>query len=259
MSPLERTMLDNIGSRATLGVFAVMYFVLGSTASAAAQPARKLNKKRSYRIVQWKDFKEPMFVLFFVFNLLMATCSRLPMMSGPQFSATLGYSMATSSNLLAAVSGVGIVSRPAFGWVADKTGHQNSLAISTGLYALGVFAIWFPAAQHESKALWVFFSVIVGMVNGSFLQFTTSMAQRVFGDEVYYCYSGLFLAARGVGTTIGNPMGGALIARVRDDELRGTDFNRAILFTGFCLTACTICLVCIRWLDARKTGWKLWW
>lgn len=176
---------------------------------------------------------------------------------GPEFSKMLGYGPQVSAGLLAAVSGTGIFTRPMFGLLADKLGHQNMLLLSMAAYATGVFCVWLTAAAYHCKAAWIVFAIICGALNGSFLQFSVSVAQSVFGEELYFSYSGAFVAVRGIGFVIGNPIGGALVKRVRNDAFVGSDFYPLIIFTGLTLAGGTLCLGAIRYLDAKVSGPKL--
>jgi MFS family permease len=248
-------MLHSFKTRMTLGICAVIIFVLGAIASAAAQPARRM-RKRHTQAIEWATFKEPMFLYFMAFNLLVSMSFRAPMAFGPDFSAMLGYDPKISSYLLAVVSGTGVFARPLLAWAADKAGYQNMLMLSMGLYALTSFAVWFPAAAFSCRALWIVFIVICGALNGGFLQLSENVARSVFGEEVYYFYSGAFLAIRGLGFVVGNPIGGALVRKDRDDRLDGPDFYRVIFFTGICLVVGTLCLAEVRRLNAKKGGWR---
>lgn len=157
---------------------------------------------------------------------------------------------------IAIVSAIGIVGRPSFGYVADKIGHQNTFLFGITVCALSTLALWLPAAAIGSKSLWLAFIVLWGLANGSFLQLTNSVSKNLFGDELYYSYSGAFTTARGIGLIVGNPVGGALTRRVRDDELGSLDFYPAIIYAGIALLISSIGVVWVRWLDARRNGWK---
>ena len=56
---------------------------------------------------------------------------------------------------------------------------------------------------------------------------------------------------------IGVPIAGALLSQVVDEDLRGDDFVKPIVYTGVFVTSALLCLMNVRWLDAKKNGWKL--
>lgn len=255
-SPLLSYLLQTVKTRKALGIFATIFLVLGCTAGAVAQPARKV-KTRCTQSVGRKAFQQPMFLLFFLFTFLVSMSFRTPMAFGSEFSKMLGYEPKVSAGILAAISGTGIITRPVFGLVSDKFGHQNMLLLSMAVYATSVFCVWLPAAAYHSEAAWIVFAIICGALNGSFLQFSVSVAQAVFGEELYFSYSGAFAAVRGVGFVIGNPIGGALIKKVRNDAFVGSDFYLMIIFTGVTLTGGALCLVAIRYLNTKARGPKL--
>jgi MFS family permease len=135
-------------------------------------------------------------------------------------------------------------------------GFLNIVILSTGLLAASFFGVWLPAALLSSRNTWIAFNVLMGAVDGTFLQLSTAVAQVVFGEEVYYSVVGPLSVLTGVGFLIGNPLGGRLVKGVPDEPLQSQDFMSVILFSGACLTVATFCSVSIRWLDARKEGWK---
>ena len=253
-SLLQRELLETLGARPALGIIACLYCIFGSLAGIAAQPVRKLNS-RSSDIVGWQALKDPNLGLLILINFFMALTVRVPTTFGPDFSETLGYSTAAASYLLATISGVGILTRPLLGYLADWIGHQNLLTLSTIVNALSVWALWLPAAQVASKSIWIAFVIFWGLSNGTFLQLANSVSKDIFGDSLYYSYSGAITTARGLGFTIGPPIAGAIVKKVRDDELMPSDFSTVIFYSAVLLTTPAICLGLLRWIDCRRNGW----
>lgn len=229
-------------------------FILGAS-SYLAQPPRKC-QRRSTELVGWRTFKNPTFTLLCVVNLIHPLTLAIPTTFGPEFSKAVGYNGKMASIILAASSGVGIPSRFLMGWAADFVGHNNMLLLATTTFGLGTLVLWLPAAQKDSGVAWIIYNIVYGCVYGVFATVINSVQKGHFGDELYYPYNGALTSIRGVGYAIGVPIAGALVSRVKDSALHGSDFERPIAYTGSLLMVSALCLIGVRWLDARKNGWK---
>jgi MFS family permease len=248
-------LLDTIGARKTLGVLAALSFMTLSIASALALPPRKFDK-RSTRIIGWRTFKEPLFTCLFVVNFIHPLTLAVPMAFGPEFAESLGVGFTQASYLLAINSGVGIPSRLGAGALADRIGHQNTLLIATGVYVIATWALWVPSALTNSVGLYIGMSVCHGLINGVFNIVMNSAQKQLFGDEMYYPKNGAMTTIRGLGYVIGVPIAGAMVRKVADEELSGVDFTKPIVYVGSLLTISLVCLMNVRWLDAKENGWK---
>jgi MFS family permease len=223
--------------------------------SYLAQPPREC-QKRMTEPVGWRAFKNPTFTLLFVVNLINPLTVAIPTTFGPDFSKALGYDVRMASIILAISSVAGIPSRFLMGFAADKVGQNNILLVATFVFALSTLVLWLPAAQTGSRAAWITYNVVYGCVFGVFNTLINSVQQGLFGHELYYPYNGALVSIRGVGYITGVPIAGALVTRVRDSKLHGSDFTRPIVYTGTLLMVSVLCLAGIRWHDARKNGWK---
>lgn len=229
--------------------------VIGLVVSFLAQPPRRL-KQRNNHMVNWKTFKDPMFTLFFVANFLHPLSLANPATFGPEFSEALGLSDKMGSILLASVSAAGFPGRLMTGYVSDLIGHQNMLLLATATYAAGVWGLWLPAAVMEKDGLWIGFSILYGMINGTFNTVVNSAQKKLFGDELYYSYNGALTSIRGIGYVISLPIAGYLVKRVQNDELDTEAFTKPIFYTGILLSVSLTCLVSVRSLDAKRLGWR---
>ncbi|KAF1834580.1 MFS general substrate transporter [Decorospora gaudefroyi] len=249
-------LLETIGIRWTLGFLAVISGVVLSIASALALPPRKF-ETRCTHIVGWQTFIDPMFASLAVVNLIHPLTLAIPMVFGPEFAESIGASVTRGSYLLAINSGVGIPGRLCTGWLADKIGHLNMLMFATAVYAIATWALWLSAAMTSNVGLYVGMCVCHGLVNGVFNTVMNSAQKVLFGTEMYYPKIGATTSIRGLAYVIGIPIAGALVSKVADEELQGDDFVRPIVYTGALLTLSLLCLMNVRWLDAKRNGWKL--
>ncbi|KAJ4297901.1 hypothetical protein N0V90_005800 [Kalmusia sp. IMI 367209] len=226
-----------------------------SAASVLAQPPRKC-QRRSTELVRWSTFKDPIFTLLFLVNLVHPLTLAIPTTFGPEFSESLGYNVNMASVFLALSSLVGVPSRLIMGVLADFVGHNNMLFVATSIFALSTLVLWLPAAQASNGPVWIVYNVVYGIVYGVFMTVINSVQKGHFGDELYYPYNGVLTSIRGVGYVVGVPIAGSLVSRVEDAELHGSDFVRPIVYAGTLLTISVFCLAGVRWLDAKKKGWK---
>ncbi|CBX93380.1 hypothetical protein LEMA_P042810.1 [Plenodomus lingam JN3] len=246
----------DIGIRTTLRILAGVSGCLLGLASWLALPPRKY-EKRSMKIIRFHTFKDPLFSFLAVVNLIHPMTLAIPMAFGPEFAEALGVRLTEASWLLALNSGVGIPARFFAGLLADKIGYQNMLTIATAVYALATWALWLPSALLKNKDVYIAMLVCHGIVNGVFNTVCNSAQKQLFGDEMYFPINGAMTTIRGFGYVFGVPIAGALIKRVADDELKGGDFFRPIIYTGGLLSLSIVCLVVIRVKDGQKSGWKL--
>jgi len=248
-------LLEHVGIRITLGILSALSGVILSCASALALPPRRF-VKRSSKIMGWKAFKDPIFASLAVANLIHPLTLAIPMTFGPEFAESLGVGVTQASYLLAINSGVGIPARLGAGALADAIGHQNMLLIATTVYALATWAFWLPSALSSHVGLYITMSVCHGLISGVFGTVSNSAQKQLFGNEMYYPKNGLMTSIRGIGYVAGVPIAGALVTRVADDKLHGEDFMKPIIYTGALLTTSMVCLMNVRWLDAKRVGWK---
>jgi MFS family permease len=252
---LITSLIDHVGTRATLGTLAAFSMITLATASALALPPRKF-EKRSTTIVGWAVFKDPLFTCLFVVNFIHPLTLAVPSVFGPLFAESIGVGLTHASYLLAINSGVGIPSRLGAGALADKIGRQNTLLIATSVFAIATWALWLPSALTDSVGLYIGMSVCHGLISGVFVTVMNSAQKELFGDEMYYPKSGALATIRGIGMVVGVPIAGALVSTVADEELHGVDFVRPIVYVGSLLTISIVCLLNVRRLDAKQSGWK---
>ncbi|KAF2848813.1 MFS general substrate transporter [Plenodomus tracheiphilus IPT5] len=245
-----------IGIRSTLQILGGVSGALLGIASLLSLPPRKY-EQRSTRIVALKTFKDPIFFFLAVVNMIHPLTLAIPMTFGPEFAESVGVGVTKASQLLAMNSAVGIPSRLGAGALADKIGHQNMLMAATAIYAVATWALWLPSALRDDEGLYIAMSVCHGIISGVFNTVCNSAQKQLFGDEMYYPKNGAITTIRGFGYVFGVPIAGALIKRVADDELDGSDFIKPIVYTGVLLLVSLICLTIVRMKDAQRNGWKL--
>lgn len=196
---LTRWLLEHHGTRKTLGVLTGITSGLGITVSLAAQRPRRCAKRQATKMLHWETLKEPKFALLMAANLIHPLTFTTPMMFGPEFSHSLGFTATVASRLLATNSVVGIPGRLGFGALGDRLGQQNMLMLGMAVYTLSSWTVWLSADQTGNKACWITFIVFHGLVNGSYLTMINPVLKGLFGPERYYPINGAFSSVRGLG------------------------------------------------------------
>lgn len=248
-------LLEKVGARVTLGIVSAISFVLLSTASLLTLPPRQF-ERRSTKMVSLGAFKEPLFACLFIVNIIHPLTLAVPMVFGPEFAESLGMTITKASLLLSVNNGVGIVSRLPVGMLSDRIGHQNTIILATSIYALATWGLWLPSALSSNQGLYIGLCVCHGLINGVFNIVMNSVQKELFGDEMYYPKNGAMTTIRGIGYVAGVPIAGALVRNVAETELKSVDFSMAIVYVGALLTISLLCLLNVRRLDAKQSGWR---
>ncbi|RMZ74354.1 monocarboxylate transporter [Pyrenophora seminiperda CCB06] len=248
-------LLETLGIRWTLGILAMLSAITMGIASGLALPPRKFEKRNTH-MIGWKAMRDPLFLSLAMVNLTIPLTSVLPMTFGPVFAESLGFSISKASYLVAINSGVGILTRPGIGWLGDRVGHLNMLMAAIAVYVLATFTLWLSAALVSNIGLYISMCVFHGLVTGVFGILINSAQTTLFGAEMYYPKSGVMTSIRGIGLVISAPIAGSLVSKVSPEDLQGRDFVRLILYTGLMLIVALLALGIVRWLDAKKNGWK---
>jgi hypothetical protein len=157
-SLLITSLLDVVGTRATLGTLAVVRLITLATASALAIHPHNL-AMQSTDIVSWRIFEDPVFTCQFLANLIHLLTLAIPMVFGPLFAASIGVSLTHASYLLAVNSGAGIPARLGAGAFADMIGHPNTLLVATILFTAAIWALWLLSALTNGVGLFIEMSV----------------------------------------------------------------------------------------------------
>jgi MFS family permease len=134
----------------------------------------------------------------------------------------------------------------------------NHLYVQVIISAISPLALWLNA----SHARFVAFVVIYGMVSGGYSALLPTTIVEIYGREQYSSANAAIYFVRGLGALVGAPVAGALLGTQpgkymrKPDELR-TPFNKIAGFDGVLLLIAGVCVVSVRWFDARAKGrWK---
>ncbi|THV04392.1 MFS general substrate transporter [Dendrothele bispora CBS 962.96] len=171
----------------------------------------------------------------------------------------------TSSLFVSINSGVNSISRILMGILADHIGRQNTLVAATFLSSLSVFALWYSPNVNRFIA----FVVMYGIYAGGYNALLPTTIMEVYGVENYKRVNSVMYFIRGLGLIFGAPVAGIILGTHKRGGRgmgmgRGVEFlrkkyNDVVVYDGVLLMAAAVCVVYVRWLDARDKGrwrWK---
>ncbi|THU88506.1 MFS general substrate transporter [Dendrothele bispora CBS 962.96] len=190
----------------------------------------------------------------------------------------------TSSLFVSINSGVNSISRILMGILADHIGRQNTLVAGTFLSSLSVFALWYSPTTSGSSGSggeggdvnrFIAFIVMYGIYAGGYNALLPTTIMEVYGVENYKSVNSVMYFIRGLGSIFGAPVAGVILgshkrgggdggAGLGMGMGRGVEFlrkkyNDVVVYDGVLLMAAAVCVVYVRWLDARDKGrwrWK---
>lgn len=121
-------------------------------------------------------------------------------------------------------------------------------------------ALWLNA----SRVRFLSFVVIYGMVSGGYSALLPTTIAEIYGREQYSSANAAIYFIRGLGALVGAPVAGALLGghpgegeQTRTPAELRTPFNKIAGFDGVLLLISGVCVVFVRWFDARAKGrWK---
>ncbi|KKZ62231.1 hypothetical protein EMCG_03293 [[Emmonsia] crescens] len=262
LSPLTRVLLDTVGVRWCLRILSFANLVITLPIALFAPPSLSATTRPT--LVNMTLAKKPAFILQSVAALLQASGNFVPMTFLPEFSSVVGYSASFGATLLAINNGVNSVSRVLMGHAADQLGRQNTLVLGVIGSAVSVLTLWLIAADDGSKAPWIAFVILYGILAGYNALFPTTITE-LFGVQAYASVNGFLYFIRGLGALFGSPVGGLILGNSRvpsagqdKSQILG-DYRKLIWYDGALLLGSSMCVIGVRGFDAlekRRWIWK---
>lgn len=132
------------------------------------------------------------------------------------------------------------------------------------LSAISVFALW-PSAPRPR---FIAFVVSYGVLAGGYNALLPTTIAEVYGVQHYTSVNGIIYFIRGMGALFGAPLAGVILgshqrglsaSSILDHHVLQTKYNQVALYDGALLLAAGLCVMYVRWSDARYRGswrWK---
>ena len=207
------------GLRHTLTLFGALFGAIGILAalglhkpsSAAASPARTAPTMRDTATDAM--LRAPLFWLMFAMMAMMSTSGLMVTSQMASFAADFGLNQTL-------VLGVAVVplaltldrcanglTRPFFGWISDRIGRENTMALAFGLEGLAM-TLWMLTLRQP--VAFVLLSGIVFFGWGEIFSLFPSTLTDSFGTRHATTNYGFLYMAQGVGSILGGPMASLL-------------------------------------------------
>ncbi|XP_060518855.1 monocarboxylate transporter 12 [Cylas formicarius] len=173
-------------------------------------------------------FKDPIFIIFSVSNLLTSIGFNIPYVYLVPKGMELGMSVEKAGILISIIGIANTVGRIVLGYISDKPWIDRLQVYNWSLAVCG--AATFISAFCGSFATLASYSVIFGFTIGAYVGLTSVILVDLLGLEKLTNAFGLLLLFQGIASLIGPPLAGGLF-----DLTQSYD-------PGFCLAGVTICL-----------------
>ena len=212
--------LQAVGYRETLQAFGV---AIGIAGLAAAQLLKRppagwmagynALKSAVRGVTPGRMLRTPVFWLMFVMMTMMSTSGLMVISQMATFARDFGVASVTVLGMAALPLALTVdrftngFTRPFFGWVSDRVGRENTMALAFGLEAIAMTA-WL--LTRENAVLFVALSGVVFFGWGEIFSLFPSTLTDTFGAEHATANYGFLYMAQGVGSVFGGPLASLL-------------------------------------------------
>jgi OFA family oxalate/formate antiporter-like MFS transporter len=157
--------------------------------------------------------RTPLFWLMFVMMTMMSTSGLMVISQMATFAKDFGVASITVLGMAALPLALTIdrftngLTRPFFGWVSDRIGRENTMALAFGLEGLAMTA-WL--LTRDNALLFVLLSGVVFFGWGEIFSLFPSTLTDTFGTKHGTTNYGFLYMAQGVGSILGGPLASLL-------------------------------------------------
>lgn len=254
------------GLETTLIAFGLVIGVVGLVASQCLRlppaeleqekPAPATQLQTSADVAPRQMLKTPIFWLMFVMFTLMSTSGLMVISQMASFAEDFGMSGVMVLGMAAVPLALTLdricngLTRPLFGWVSDRYGRENTMALAFFLEGIAMMA-WLNTS--DNPVLFVLLSGIVFLGWGEIFSLFPSTLTDTFGTRHAATNYGFLYMAQGIGSIIGGPLA-ALLHQYTDSWMPifsiaiGCDILTAVL------ALCVLKGMRRRWLARQEVG-----
>ena len=217
------SMMKAAGYQHTLIIFGIIMGIVGAVAALAMRPPRADDVLpapavvTSYRDVAPKDMlKTKVFWLMFIMMTMMSTGGLMVISQFAAFSRAFGVANVMVWGLAALPLALTVdritngLTRPYFGWVSDRIGRENTMAIA---FLFEAAAIGGLVLARNDAMLFVILSAVVFFGWGEIFSLFPSTLTDTFGTKNATTNYGFLYMAQGVGSVLGAPVAAYLAER----------------------------------------------
>ena len=213
-------MLKSSGYQHTLVVFGFILGIVGALAALAMRMPRTddvlptATAMASAKNVRTGDMvKTPVFWLMFVMMTMMSTGGLMIISQCASFSRDFGVTKVMVFGLAALPLALTVdritngLTRPFFGWISDKIGRENTMAIAFLMESVVVAAM---VLLRENTLLFVILSGVVFFGWGEIFSLFPATLTDTFGTKYATANYGVLYMAQGIGSVLGGPLAALL-------------------------------------------------
>ena len=217
------TMLKTVGYQHTLIVFGIILGIVGALSALAMRAPRSDDVlpppavMASSRNVAPKDMlKTKVFWLMFIMMTMMSTGGLMVISQFAAFSRAFGVANVMVWGLAALPLALTVdritngLTRPFFGWLSDRIGRENTMAIA---FLFEAAAIALMVYCRNDALLFVVLSAVVFFGWGEIFSLFPSTLTDTFGTQNATTNYGFLYMAQGVGSVLGAPVAAYLAER----------------------------------------------
>ena len=161
--------------------------------------------------------RSPIFWLMFVMMTMMSTGGLMVVSNFKSFATDFGHAKAMVFGTAAVPLALSIdricngLTRPFFGWVSDRIGRENTMALAFTLEAAAIAVL--ISLRHE-PVVFVLMSGVVFFGWGEIFSLFPSTLTDTFGERYATTNYGFLYMAQGIGSVLGGPLAAVLRAAV---------------------------------------------
>ncbi|CEL06644.1 Putative Monocarboxylate transporter 12 [Aspergillus calidoustus] len=239
-----QALLAKYGYRTTLRAVAVGLTLLTGPLIPLLKGRLPPSERANIPKINWAFFRNPLFWLYSVSNLLQGFGYFFPSLYLPSYASSLRLGDKSGAILLALMSVFQVGGQFVFGSLSDRKVPLNVLACaSTIVAAAACLTMWRLAT---SLPVLIIFAIVYGFFGAGFTAIWARMSTAITDDVTAgpIVFS-LLNFGKGIGNVLAGPIGGSLVASSRSSGTSAPmSYHWVIVFTGVCMfaSACTICL-----------------
>ena len=213
--------LATVGYRPTLQTFGMAMAAVGVAAALllkrpgvnwmASAEVRKLSRNNDASPKQM--LKTPLFWLMFAMMTMMSTSGLMVISQMGTFAKDFGVASVVVLGMAALPLALTIdrftngLTRPFFGWVSDRIGRENTMALAFGLEGIAM-TLWL--LTRDNALLFVLLSGVVFFGWGEIFSLFPSTLTDTFGTTHGTTNYGFLYMAQGIGSILGGPLASLL-------------------------------------------------
>ncbi|WP_158811649.1 oxalate/formate MFS antiporter [Beijerinckia sp. L45] len=211
------SMMKAEGFRPTLLTFGIILGVVGVLAALCLRVPHAGDVVNAAELRTGATPKEmlrsPIFWLMFLMMTMMSTGGLMIVFNFASFARDFGIAGAVVFGTAALPLALSIdritngLTRPFFGWVSDRIGRENTMALAFGLEAVAIAALLY--FRHDAT-IFVLLSGVVFFGWGEIFSLFPSTLTDTFGERYATTNYGFLYMAQGIGSILGGPLAAML-------------------------------------------------